>query len=189
MPRSLGSSSIDIRLDHDERFVCLILPRSPAAGRSRLRREHSAYCAGKSLEEILKSYLTAVNDLRLKDEESQFILHLEWEALRSAIVQYLGIEGGRRRPLPHHLNRPHRNGHRSPWSSCRPKTFPKSFRAAWTNLMSAVRIEYDGFPVDRKRYLRFCREAYLSPWEEYFRDGRVECFEFRMDSLCQRSGQ
>ena len=93
MPCSDSSSSIDIRLDHDERFVAFDFAKITCGREITAKTGYSAYCAGKSLEEILKvPYLTAVNDLRLKDEESQFILHLEWEALRSAIVQYLGIE-------------------------------------------------------------------------------------------------
>ncbi len=33
-----------------------------------------------------------VKELGLQDEESQFILYLEWDALRSAIAQYIGVE-------------------------------------------------------------------------------------------------
>lgn len=93
MPCSDSSSSIDIRLDHDERFVSFDFAKITCGREITARTGYSAYCAGKGLEEILKiPYLTAVTGLGLQDEESQFILHLEWEALRSAIVQYLGIE-------------------------------------------------------------------------------------------------
>ena len=77
MPCSDSSSSIDIRLDHDERFVSFDFAKITCGLEITAKTGYSAYCAGKSLEEILKvPYLTAVNDLRLKDEESQFILHL-----------------------------------------------------------------------------------------------------------------
>ena len=53
----------------------------------------SQYFVGKSLSEIIKtSFARANHDLAPKDEEAKFILYLEWDALRSAIAQYIGIE-------------------------------------------------------------------------------------------------
>ena len=46
--------------------------------------------------------------------------------------------------------------------------------------MSAVRMNMMDFRLTENDICGFAEEAYLSPWEEYFRDGRVECFEFRM---------
>jgi len=47
----------------------------------------------KPLPEILAlPYAQVARELKSADEETQFILYLEWDALRSAIAQYLGIE-------------------------------------------------------------------------------------------------
>jgi hypothetical protein len=54
----------------------------------------SQFCAGKALEEILGlDFRMLVSVLNLNaDEEAQFILYMELDALKSAIAQYLGIE-------------------------------------------------------------------------------------------------
>ena len=54
----------------------------------------SQFCVGKTLEEILDlDFRMLVSVLNLNaDEEAQFILYMELDALKSAVVQYLGIE-------------------------------------------------------------------------------------------------
>ncbi len=48
-------------------------------------------CQGKSPEEILAlDFDAVVEKLTLQDEEEEFLLFLEWEALVSALEQYLG---------------------------------------------------------------------------------------------------
>ena len=93
MPCSDSSSSITIFLDHEEKFLrfeyAKITCSSEISGGTGL----SAYCAKKNLSEIIGAPFTQINnDLSPKDEESQFILYLEWDALRSAVAQYLGTE-------------------------------------------------------------------------------------------------
>ncbi len=93
MPCSDSSSSISIKLSHDERFISFDFAKITCGREITAKTGYSRYCVGKTLEEILAIPFTqAVQDLGLKDEESQFILYLEWDALRSAIVQYAGIE-------------------------------------------------------------------------------------------------
>ena len=93
MPCSDSSSSITIFLDSEEKFLrfeyAKITCSSEISGGTGL----SKYCQGKILPEILELPFPQVNnDLKPKDEEAQFILYLEWDALRSAIAQYLGTE-------------------------------------------------------------------------------------------------
>ena len=54
----------------------------------------SRFCAGRSLEEILElDFRMLVSALNLNsDEEAQFILYMELDALKSAVAQYLGVE-------------------------------------------------------------------------------------------------
>lgn len=91
MPCSDSSSSIFIRLDHDERFVSFEFAKITCGSEIKGGTGFSKYLAGKALDEILHLPLsTASRDLNLTDEESRFILHLEMDALKAAIVQYLG---------------------------------------------------------------------------------------------------
>lgn len=103
MPCSDSSSSIAIRLDHEERFVSFDFAKitcgRPIGSSVRGEEEisagtgYGAYCRGKSLPEIIAlSYEQAARDLKNTDEETRFILYLEWDALRSAIAQYLGLD-------------------------------------------------------------------------------------------------
>ena len=114
MPCSDSSSSIAICLDHEERFISFDFAkitcgrpigsspqaeRLPAGGTSGFREEitgqtgYAKYCLGKTLRDIVAiPYQKIAQELGVDDEEKRFILYLEWDALRSAIAQYLGIE-------------------------------------------------------------------------------------------------
>ena len=51
------------------------------------------YCEGNPIQQILEwEFSNILEDLRLqgKDTENQFLVYLEWSALRSALIQYLG---------------------------------------------------------------------------------------------------
>ncbi len=94
MPCSDSSSGLNIRLDLEERLIKFDFAKITCSQEISSNTGYSKYCAGKNLEEILEhSYHSLISELGLQeDEEKQFILHLEWEALRAGIVQYLGIE-------------------------------------------------------------------------------------------------
>src|SRR3989338_550492 len=93
MPCSDSSSSIALKFDSDERFVSFDFAKITCGREITAKTGYSAYCVGRELPEILKlSYAQTVIELKLQDEETQFILYMEWDALRSAIAQYLGDE-------------------------------------------------------------------------------------------------
>ena len=93
MPCSDSSSSIALKLDAAERFISFDFAKITCGREINTNDSYSHYCKGKTLDEVLDtSYLQVVSDLSLVDEEQKFILYLEWDALRSAIVQYLGID-------------------------------------------------------------------------------------------------
>ena len=94
MPCSDSSSSISIKISHDEKFVEFDFAKITCGREITAKTGYSRYCVGRTLEEILAiPFMKAVTDLgHNKDEEAQFILYLEWDALRSAIAQYVGIE-------------------------------------------------------------------------------------------------
>ncbi len=93
MPCSDSSSSMFIKLDPDEKFVSFEYAKITCGGEISGGTGYSQFCAGKTLEDILKlSFQDALQALRIEEEENQYILYLEWDVLRSAIVQYLGVE-------------------------------------------------------------------------------------------------
>lgn len=94
MPCNDSSSGLNIRLDLNERLVKFDFAKITCSREIAGDTGYCEYCRGKSLEEILAhEFLSIVDDLNIgQDEEKQFILHLEWDALRSGIAQYLGID-------------------------------------------------------------------------------------------------
>ena len=93
MPCSDSSSSISLKFDGEERFVSFDFAKITCGREITAKTGYSTYCVGRSLPEILTiPYAQAALELKLEDEEGQFILYMEWDALRSAIAQYLGDE-------------------------------------------------------------------------------------------------
>jgi len=93
MPCSDSSSSISIKLDQQERFLSFEFAKITCGREIAAQTGYSQYCNGRNLTEILElPFAKVVADLGLKEEEAQFVLYLEWDALRSSIGQYLGIE-------------------------------------------------------------------------------------------------
>jgi hypothetical protein len=93
MPCSDSSSSIVIKLDSNECFRAFEYAKITCGREISADTGLNKYLQGKLLPEILNIHFPQMTkDLTAQDEESQFVLYLEWDALRSAIVQYLGIE-------------------------------------------------------------------------------------------------
>lgn len=85
------AANIVMRLDPDERFVDFdfykIACGSPIASQCGFRE----YCAGRHVADFMEmNYSTVIRDLNVIDEEQQFVVFLEWDALRCAIAKYLG---------------------------------------------------------------------------------------------------
>jgi NifU-like protein involved in Fe-S cluster formation len=92
MPCSDSSSKLVLKLDLHERFISFEFAKITCGKEITAQTDYNSYCLGKTLHEILNiSYREAVSQLKAKEEEAQFILHCEWEALRAAIIQYLGV--------------------------------------------------------------------------------------------------
>ncbi|MBL8013001.1 MAG: iron-sulfur cluster assembly scaffold protein [Candidatus Omnitrophica bacterium] len=94
MPCNDSSSGLNIHLDSTGRLIKFEFAKITCSREIAGGADFNAYCRGKTLEEILQLDLpTVARELNLgDDEEKQFIFHLEWAALRSGIVQYLGID-------------------------------------------------------------------------------------------------
>ncbi|MDE2027585.1 MAG: hypothetical protein KGK03_05175 [Candidatus Omnitrophica bacterium] len=94
MPCSDSSSGLNLRLDLNERVVAFDFAKITCSSEIGGGKRLSAFCRGQSLEEVLDlDFRMLVSALGLNDdEEAQFILYLELDALKAAVVQYLGIE-------------------------------------------------------------------------------------------------
>ena len=88
-----STSNMVIKLDNQDRFVSFEFNKlacgSPICGQNGFQQ----YCRGKNIFEILNfSFPEIVSVLNLEDEEQQFILYLEWDALRAALAAFFGIQ-------------------------------------------------------------------------------------------------
>ena len=93
MPCSDSSSSLAFIIDHDDRFISFDFAKITCGREITAETGFSRYCVGRELKAILQtSYNNIVAELKTEGEEAQFILYLEWETLRCAIAQYLGID-------------------------------------------------------------------------------------------------
>ena len=94
MPCSESSSGLNIRLDLNGRLVKFDFAKITCSSEIGRGKKLSQFCAGKTLEEVLDlDFRMLVSVLSLnEDEESQFILYMELDALKSAVAQYLGVD-------------------------------------------------------------------------------------------------
>ena len=94
MPCSDSSSGLNIRLDDQEKFSSFEFAKITCSSEISAQTGLSAYCRSKPLLEILDlDFNMVVSMLNLNaDQEKQFILYLELDALKAGIAQYLGIE-------------------------------------------------------------------------------------------------
>jgi hypothetical protein len=94
MPCNDTASKITVWLDSDDRltgcdFTKLTCNRTVGGETGYLEQ-----CMGLSAEEILKiEFQEALDQLNSENIENQFLLYLEWDALRTSIAQYLGKWG------------------------------------------------------------------------------------------------
>lgn len=93
MPCSDSSSSMVIKLDHDEKFIQFDYAKITCGREITGGTGLNGYLKGKTLPEIMETPFNEISKaLNVQEEENQFILYLEWDVLRAGIALYLGIE-------------------------------------------------------------------------------------------------
>ena len=93
MPCKDTTALMTVRVDHSDfligyDYAKISCDKSIGNGQS-----FHQYCEGKSIQQILEwEFSKILEDLQLPEEdtENQFLVYLEWSALRSALIQYLG---------------------------------------------------------------------------------------------------
>ncbi|GJL78193.1 MAG: hypothetical protein NPINA01_11820 [Nitrospinaceae bacterium] len=82
-----------IKLDTDERLLEFDFSKITCSKEIGGGTGYLKYCSGKPVHEILADdFNSLVQALGLNDTEDQFFLYMEWDALRTAIFQYLGSD-------------------------------------------------------------------------------------------------
>jgi len=94
MPCSDSSSGLNIRFDTEERLISFEFAKITCSSEISAQTGLASFCKGKSLPEILElDFHMIVSILGLnEDQEKQFIMYLELDALKAGIGQYLGID-------------------------------------------------------------------------------------------------
>ena len=94
MPCSDSSSGLNIRFDTEERLITFEFAKITCSSEISAQTGLSDLCKGRPLADILDmDFNMTVSVLGLnEDQEKQFILYLELEALKAGIAQYLGVD-------------------------------------------------------------------------------------------------
>lgn len=93
MPCKDSSSKIVVRLDRQDRLIDFDFSKITCSKEIGQGTGFKEYCLGRTIEDIFKSDFNEIlRVLNLKDSEDQFLLFLEWDALRTSIAQYRGLE-------------------------------------------------------------------------------------------------
>lgn len=93
MPCKDTTSLMSVRVDHNDYLIDYDYAKMTCAKEVGGGQSFHKYCAGKPISQILRmEFFQILQDLALEDEDTelQFLVYLEWSALRSALIQYLG---------------------------------------------------------------------------------------------------
>ena len=95
MPCKDTTALMTVRVDHNDYLINYDYAKISCDKAIGNGQSFQHYCEGKPIQQILAwEFFQILQDLQLPDEESenQFLVYLEWSALRSALIQYLGRE-------------------------------------------------------------------------------------------------
>jgi hypothetical protein len=91
MPCKDTSAQISVRLDSEDRLIDFNYGKLTCSKVIGGGTGYKEYCVGRNIEEISKlEFADLLEIFNPEESEAQFLLYLEWDALRTAIAQYLG---------------------------------------------------------------------------------------------------
>ena len=96
MPCKDTTALMTVRVDHNDSLIGYDYAKISCDKPIGNGQSFQQYCEGKPIRQILEwEFPEILEDLLLQEEgtESQFLVYLEWSALRSALIQYMGGEG------------------------------------------------------------------------------------------------
>ena len=95
MPCKDTTALMTVRVDHSDFLINYDYAKISCSKAIGNGQSFHQYCEGKPIQKILEwEFFKILEDLQLPEEdtENQFLVYLEWSALRSALIQYLGRE-------------------------------------------------------------------------------------------------
>jgi hypothetical protein len=93
MPCKDTKSIISVRIDASEHLVDFVFAKDTCGKGIGGGTGYKEICVGKNIEDIWElDFPLVVDKLGTEGSEEQFLLYLEWDALRSTIGQYTGKE-------------------------------------------------------------------------------------------------
>ena len=93
MPCKDTTSQIIVQLDQNEQLLDFSFSKMTCNNEIKSDTPYKQYCRGKNIQDLLDIDLsTALTEMQVKDTDEQFLMSLEWDALRTALQQYSGIE-------------------------------------------------------------------------------------------------
>ncbi len=93
MPCEDTTSLMSVRVDHNDYLIDYDFNKITCTKEVGGGKSYHRYCEGKPISQILKmEFFQVLKDLALEHAgtELQFLVYLEWSALRSALIQYMG---------------------------------------------------------------------------------------------------
>ncbi len=95
MPCKDTTALMTVRVDHRDYLIGYDYAKISCDKAIGSGQSFHQYCEGTPIRQILEwEFSQILQDLQLREEdtENQFLVFLEWSALRSALIQYLGRE-------------------------------------------------------------------------------------------------
>ncbi|MDH3257478.1 MAG: hypothetical protein OEM27_07655 [Nitrospinota bacterium] len=93
MPCKDTTALMTVRVDHNDLLIGYDYAKISCDKAIGSGLSFHQYCEGQPIQQILDwEFSKILQDLQLPEEdtENQFLVYLEWSALRSALIQYLG---------------------------------------------------------------------------------------------------
>jgi len=91
MPCKDTSSKIIVHLDYDDNLIDFEYYKITCSKAIASNSGYMEYCIGKNINEILQwNFSDVTRILNPTNEDEEFLLFLEWDALRAALLQYTG---------------------------------------------------------------------------------------------------
>lgn len=93
MPCKDTKALVFVRLDNNDRLLDFDFSKVTCGKGIGGESGYKQYCTGLKIDEIQEiEFSTLVEKFDARDSEEQFLLYLEWDALRSVLAQYQGKE-------------------------------------------------------------------------------------------------
>lgn len=91
MPCKDTKSMVSVRLDSQDRLIDFDFSKVTCGKGIGVGPQYKEYCIGMNIDEILAiEFPSMVEKFDVRGSEDQFLLFLEWDALRAILSQYLG---------------------------------------------------------------------------------------------------